>query len=277
MLKGPKPSGLNEFWQMIWHETSTTAVIVMLTQLAEGSKEKCSQYYPEDLEHDVLQVILTSDSGEEREGHVKVVEKDYHEASKSTIRKLVLACGEETKTVWHLLFLGWSDYSIPGDEDRNSLLELIKLSRIKNDSPENARIIHCSAGVGRSGTFIALEHLLGELTHGRFSEAKDSDDLIYDTVDELRKQRMTMVQSLDQFRFLYDLLRNEYVMWQKEQEIKANRATNDLKDSSSGIGEPLPKSRKLSKGLRAVFLCDSRVQPTADSSIDHEGKVPENP
>ena len=249
----------------------------MLTQLAEGSKEKCSQYYPEDLEHDALQVILTSDSGEEREGHVKVVEKDYHEASKSTIRKLVLACGEETKTVWHLLFLGWSDYGIPGDEDRNSLLELIKLSRIKNDSPENARIIHCSAGVGRSGTFIALEHLLGELTHGRFSEAKDSDDLIYDTVDELRKQRMTMVQSLDQFRFLYDLLRNEYVMWQKEQEIKANRATNDLKDSSSGIGEPLPKSRKLSKGLRAVFLCDSRVQPTADSSIDHEGKVPENP
>ena len=262
---------------MIWHETSKVAVVVMLTQLAEGSREKCFQYYPEDLESDTLQVTLTSESGEEREGYVGIVEKSYHDACKSTIRKLVLKCGEETKTVWHLLFLGWSDYGVPANEDRTSLLELIKFSRIKNDVPENPRIVHCSAGVGRSGTFIALEHLLAELAHGGIAEAKDTDDVIYDTVDELRRQRMTMVQSLDQFQFLYDLLRSEYVKWQKEQALKATAPSGDLTDSSSGTGEPLPKSRKLSKGLRAVFLRDHRVPPTVDGNSDQEGKIPENP
>ena len=262
---------------MIWHETSEIAVIVMLTQLAEGPKEKCSQYYPEDQESDALQVTLTSDAGQECEGFVKVVEKDYHEASKSTIRKLNLTCGEATKTVWHLLFLGWPDFGVPENEDSASLLELIKLSRIKNDTPDNPRIIHCSAGVGRSGTFIALEHLLAELAHGGISEVKDSDDIIHDTVDELRKQRMTMVQSHDQYQFLYDLLRDEYVKWQMEQAPKSITPSHDLIDSSSSTGEPLPKSRKLSKGLRAVFLRDQRNHPTVDSNNDHEGKVPTDP
>ena len=265
---------------MIWHETSQVAVIVMLTQLAEGVREKCYQYYPEDLNSDSLQVGLTSEIGDACEGQVKLVESTYDEASKSTVRQLLMTRGESSKVVWHLLFLGWSDHGVPDHEGCASLLELIKLSKEKNDAPENPRIIHCSAGVGRSGTFIALEHLLAELEIGRVAEATDSEDIIYETVEELRRQRMTMVQSPEQFQYLYDVLRREYQTHQRKQLLEAAKATADLsateQPQSPNRGEPSPKARKLSRGLRAVFLRDkSRPGPAVDSS--GEGKAPKTP
>lgn len=274
-VKGPKQTGLDEFWQMIWQETSEVAVIVMLTQLAEGIREKCYQYYPEDVGSDSLQVGLTNETGEACEGQVKVIERNYDEASKSTVRQLLMTCGENKKTVWHLLFLGWSDHGVPDDEGCASLLELIKLSKEKNDVPENPRIIHCSAGVGRSGTFVALEHLLAELEIGRVAEAAASEDIIYETVDALRRQRMTMVQSPDQFQYLYDVLRREYQTQQRRQLQEAAAREADL-SSSHNRGEPSPKARKLSRGLRAVFRRDKvRAGPAVDTS--GEGKAPKTP
>ena len=265
---------------MIWHETSEVAVIVMLTQLAEGMREKCYQYYPEDVSSDSLQVTLTSETGEACEGTVKVSESTYDEASKSTVRQLLMTCGENSKIVWHLLFLGWSDHGVPDHEGCASLLELIKLSKEKNDTLENPRIMHCSAGVGRSGTFIALEHLLAELEIGKVAEAIESEDLIYETVDDLRRQRMTMVQSLEQFQYLYDVLRREYQTHQRNRLLEALKAKADNlgteQSSSSNHGEPSPKARKLSRGLRAVFLRDkARPGPEVDSS--GEGKAPKIP
>lgn len=72
----------------------------------------------------------------------------------------------EERIVWHFLYKKWPDFGVPALEDIDSFFTLMRLSREKNASPENPRIVHCSAGVGRSGTFIALEHLMRELDAG---------------------------------------------------------------------------------------------------------------
>lgn len=72
----------------------------------------------------------------------------------------------EERIVWHFLYKKWPDFGVPDLADLDSFFTLMSLSREKNAGPHNPRIVHCSAGVGRSGTFIALEHLMRELDAG---------------------------------------------------------------------------------------------------------------
>lgn len=73
----------------------------------------------------------------------------------------------EERIVWHFLYKKWPDFGVPALEDLDSFFALMRLSREKNAAhPGNPRVVHCSAGVGRSGTFIALEHLVRELDAG---------------------------------------------------------------------------------------------------------------
>ena len=74
--------------------------------------------------------------------------------------------GGEEKTIYHLLYKNWPDFGVPSLSDLDSFFTLMSISRDKNSHPSNPRIVHCSAGVGRSGTFIALEHLVRELEAG---------------------------------------------------------------------------------------------------------------
>ena len=275
--------GLSHFWQMIWHETNKVAVIVMLTQLSEGQKEKCFQYYPETIDSGEMIVQLTTDTREPCDGTLKLEQSTYNEAAKTTVRKIVLKCGEQSKTVWHLLFLGWPDFGIPEKEDRNTLIELIKLSQSKNESMSHPRIVHCSAGVGRSGTFIALEHLLEEIEVGSFDNVKDTDDLIFDTVSSLREQRMTMVQSDLQYQLLYDLLREQYLLRKKSKvpslAISSDGAGLATEKLPRAGGEPSPKVMRLSRGIKNVFLRErSRSrQPVVKDGASSEGKAPQTP
>jgi protein-tyrosine phosphatase len=267
---------------MIWHETKKAAVIVMLTQLVEGPWEKCSQYFPADLENHSINVRITDEKGDDREGVVKLVETKYDEVSRTTIRQLLLTRGEHSKTIWHLFFLGWPDYGVPKDDSRDALLELIKLSRSKNESWNHPRIIHCSAGVGRSGTFIALDHLLEELDNGSMRVAKGSDDPVFDTVSTLREQRMAMVQSDLQFQIIYDLLRQEYLKTEKIQEPKTpvDEIIQTEKLPIPG-GEPSPKVMRVSRGTKKVFVRDKNTRTSSDGDSNEsssiEGKAPKTP
>ncbi|KAK4124478.1 phosphatases II [Parathielavia appendiculata] len=76
----------------------------------------------------------------------------------------------EEKIIYHFLYKKWPDFGVPHLSDLDSFFTLMRLSREKNARPSNPRIIHCSAGVGRSGTFIALEHLMREMERGVFED-----------------------------------------------------------------------------------------------------------
>ncbi|EFX00972.1 protein-tyrosine phosphatase 2 [Grosmannia clavigera kw1407] len=146
---------------------------------------------------------------------------------------------EDERIVYHFLYKKWPDFGVPALADVDSFFALMRLSAEKNADVDNPRIVHCSAGVGRSGTFIALEHLVRELDAGvlencdsadeagRLDEveqgdrnagetefaseagecAAEADDLIFTTVNQLREQRRTMVQADSQYHFIYQVLR----------------------------------------------------------------------
>ena len=136
----------------------------------------------------------------------------------------------EERILWHFLYKKWPDFGVPALEDLESFFTLMRLSREKNAGPHNPRIVHCSAGVGRSGTFIALEHLIRELDAGRLEHydtapptheteegyvaverEEEQEDMIFNTVNQLREQRRNMVQAEAQFLFIYQVMRK---LWQ---------------------------------------------------------------
>ncbi|KAJ5135596.1 uncharacterized protein N7515_004874 [Penicillium bovifimosum] len=216
--QGPKLGHIADFWHMVFHESQEVGVVVMLTQTFEAGREKCAQYFPLDTEQASM-VLLAEESEVLFDpsvqvepgvlGRVTLLESTFDAKSRSEIRKLELAIGSESKIVWHFLFAGWADYSKPEGSDRQALLDLIKLSASKCH-PDNPRIVHCSAGVGRTGTFIALDHLLRELESGHLLEVHDPDiDPVYETVDAMRKQRMMMVYNEMQMQFIYEVLREQ--------------------------------------------------------------------
>ncbi|KAI5806222.1 protein-tyrosine phosphatase-like protein [Geopyxis carbonaria] len=193
---------------MVWQETGDVAVIVMLTKTFELGRDKCFQYFPEN-DPEPWEI---RDDGEFNDGFratVTLLEKTKDRRSSCTLRKLELRVGDRSKIVWHMLFKGWPDYNVPEGDDKIALLELIRLANEKNSGPENPLIVHCSAGVGRSGTFITLDHFLREIGAGAIS-MEESRDLLFETVNELREQRMYMVQSQVQFEFLYEVLREKF-------------------------------------------------------------------
>ena len=183
----------------------------------------------------------------DKQGSVTLLDVFHDAKSRSEVRKLKLEIGDEAKIIWHYLFNGWPDYGKPQGEDRRALLELIKQSAEKAGDPRrNPRCVHCSAGVGRTGTFIALDFLLRELAHGKLevmssrpsssgqhtqssqegsdvesttsglvvvkeSTPEAKEDLVFETVNTLREQRMMMVMNDVQFSFLYEVLREAYI------------------------------------------------------------------
>jgi protein-tyrosine phosphatase len=207
---------------MVWDETSEVAVIVMLTQTHEMGKEKCYQYFPLDEANPTMQLNEHDEFGDGITATLTL--KSMHEDAntRSTIRELELrAVSGRRKTVYHLLFGGWPDFLIPEGSDRTALVNLIRYSRTKvAGNPHNPRIIHCSAGVGRTGTFIALDWLLDEVDEGTLDTVSDGSDPVADVVDFLRQQRMMMVQGEQQFSFLYDVVREAWVERWRSRHVK---------------------------------------------------------
>ena len=245
---------------MIWQETNGVAVIVMLTQTEEAGKEKCFQYFPLDADAGPFRIEPIDGSGGTPEGKVEFLEISTDKSSNTAIRKLLLTFGDEQRVVWHLLFCGWPDFAVPEGENCEGLLKLIELSVKKNHVPKNPRIIHCSAGVGRSGTFIALEYLLRQLKSGAVSEAKDEEDMVHEVVNRLREQRMSMVQGDAQYSYLYRVLREQLDLLQ-------TRTEADLESE-----EPSPKIRKVSKGIKPPQFDDAAGDETVIGI--NQGKAP---
>ena len=186
--QGPTEEKL--MWRMVWQ--CDVSVIVMLTRLVEQNMIKCFPYYPEK-ESDITDA-----------GAFQVCLLEKTENGSIEIRKLRISHAGTRRIVWHLLFKDWPDYGVPMGTSKAALLALIDLSQAKN-MVGRARIVHCSAGCGRTGTFIALDHLLQKSKGGTLDSSSNRDEVFW-TVKRLREQRMKQVYTEGQLALIYRTL-----------------------------------------------------------------------
>ncbi|KAL6468659.1 hypothetical protein MHYP_G00221830 [Metynnis hypsauchen] len=184
--QGPKEETVGDFWRMTWEQN--TSIIVMVTRCEEGNKNKCAQYWPSmERETEIFDDYVVKIKGEENC-------PDY------IIRRLsVMNRKEKTleREVTHIQFTSWPDHGVPGDPGL-----LLKLRRRVNSFKNvfsGPIVIHCSAGVGRTGTYICIDAMIESL------EAEGRVD-IYGYVAKLRRQRCLMVQVEAQYVLIHTAL-----------------------------------------------------------------------
>ncbi|XP_075717007.1 tyrosine-protein phosphatase non-receptor type 13 isoform X2 [Rhinoderma darwinii] len=182
--QGPLPSTVPDFWQMVWEQNAT--VIAMMTQEVEGGKIKCQRYWPVELHRPVWitnELQLTLVKTQQLESFVlRVVELQDVQTGK-------------VRHIAHLNFMAWPDHDTPTDP--NQLLTFISYMRhIYKCGPI---ITHCSAGIGRSGTLICIDVMLGLIR-------KDLEFNISDLVQTMRLQRHGMIQTEEQYIFCYQVI-----------------------------------------------------------------------
>nr|CAB3265293.1 receptor-type tyrosine-protein phosphatase epsilon [Phallusia mammillata] len=182
--QGPRPVTVQHFWQMIWEQNCKT--IVMLTNVLEKTKQKCEKYWPEPNENLRFGKYAVKTDQEESYG-------SYIVRSISITRSDLSEC----RYVTHYHFAAWPDHGVP--VCTTGLLRfhrVIKQSQSEDGSPI---LVHCSAGVGRTGTYIGLDILEQQMiAEGRVD--------VFSTVLNMRRQRMDMVQNINQYILMHKLI-----------------------------------------------------------------------
>jgi len=192
--QGPIPGTFTDFWRMVWEENC--GVIVMVTKETEMGKRKCDKYWP--------------DQGQPLQcGTLEVLYRDYDDSDESLcIRRMELRSSifNESREVVQYQVKSWPDQGVP--ENGGQFLQLVHQVREETQAAmgrgQNGPVVtHCSAGIGRTGTFIAVDTTLRRLL------AAGNIDLM-STVNHMRQERVGSVQTIAQYRFCYDAIQ-QYV------------------------------------------------------------------
>ncbi|XP_056671275.1 receptor-type tyrosine-protein phosphatase F isoform X10 [Monodelphis domestica] len=181
--QGPLPETLGDFWRMVWEQR--TATIVMMTRLEEKSRVKCDQYWPS--------------RGTETYGFVQVTLLDTVELATYTVRTFALykTGSSEKRELRQFQFLAWPDHGVP--EYPTPTLAFLRRVKACNPLDAGPMVVHCSAGVGRTGCFIVIDAMLERMKHEKTVD-------IYGHVTCMRSQRNYMVQTEDQYVFIHEAL-----------------------------------------------------------------------
>lgn len=143
MTQGPLHSTRDDFWRMCWE--SNSRAIVMLTRCFEKGREKCDQYWP----NDTVPVYY---------GDIKVqILNDSHYPDWA-ITEFMIWRGNEQRIIRHFHFITWPDFGVPNPPQ--TLVRFVRAFRERVGTEQRPICVHCSAGVGRSGTFITLDRIL---------------------------------------------------------------------------------------------------------------------
>ncbi|KAK0395485.1 hypothetical protein QR680_001299 [Steinernema hermaphroditum] len=187
--QGPLPSTRDHFWRVVWQQQ--VPAIVALTKCVEKGRDKCHQYWPDNDQRSVLyddiEVTLCYEE----------IMPEY------TVRELALTNMADptapTRKILHMHYMAWPDFGVP--EHASSLVYFVRKFRSLLPPCQNVRptIVHCSAGVGRSGTFIALDRLVQTIPLNKPLD-------VFGVVHEMRMERCHMVQNEQQYIFIHQCL-----------------------------------------------------------------------
>lgn len=164
----PNVNTIDDFWQMVY-ETNSRLIINLCGE---------NNYLPESFNmYKTIKLTILNNIDKEN----------------IQLRKIILSDKIKSKTVYHIIFKKWKDFDIPTEKDMKRLLSLVEI--LETDTTRDCRmIVHCKAGIGRTGTFIMIHHILKKIKKG------ESINFL-EVVREMRKARVGMVQTKKQFAF----------------------------------------------------------------------------
>ncbi|XP_052059414.1 receptor-type tyrosine-protein phosphatase kappa-like isoform X1 [Mytilus californianus] len=184
--QGPKKNTLRDFWHMIWQEK--VGKIVMVTKLEEERRKKCEQYWPQSINK-----AMPVDS-------YRLVMKKEIQHTVYVYRLFILQNNslknKQERKVHHFHFTQWPDHGVPDSVKLVNFYRKVKSIKVEKSTP---MVVHCSAGVGRTGTFIAVDALY---EHGKKVGYVD----IMEYVQMMRKDRMNMIQTHEQYAIVFEAL-----------------------------------------------------------------------
>ncbi|XP_052756791.1 LOW QUALITY PROTEIN: tyrosine-protein phosphatase 10D-like [Galleria mellonella] len=176
VTQGPLHCTRDDFWRMCWE--SGSRAIVMLTRCVEKGREKCDRYWP----YDTRPVYY---------GDIAVTALNESRYPDWTVTELMVCRGAEQRVLKHFHFTTWPDFGVP--DPPTTLARFVRAFRDRCPADGRPVVVHCSAGVGRSGTFITLDRALQQLAaHAEYID-------IFGMVYAMRRERVWMVQTEQQY------------------------------------------------------------------------------
>lgn len=218
---------VNDFWNMVYQEN--THVIVMTTKEVERGRNKCVRYWP-DVDSQKEYGLLCVRNMEERPA------QDY------VLRELEITRldrEEPPRYIWHYQYLSWPDHGVP-NEPGGVLSFLDQVNQAQQSIPDTGPIVvHCSAGIGRTGTIIVIDILVDIISR----QGLDCDIDVPKTIQMVRRQRSGMVQTEAQYKFIYMAVQQYIDTVQKRLEEEQRNKTKEREYSN--IRYPPTENTKL--------------------------------
>ncbi|XP_075538152.1 protein tyrosine phosphatase Meg isoform X2 [Dermacentor variabilis] len=186
--QGPLPNTTIDFWEMVWEQQCT--LVVMLTTLVERGRIKCHKYWPDLYETDTY-------------GHLQVSCVRQKETPSFAFREFTLinTQNREERHITHMQYLAWPDHGVP--EEASEFLGFVQRVRRSRDGMVEPTVVHCSAGIGRTGVLILMETAMCLI---------EANEPVYplDLTRDMRDQRAMLIQTSSQYKFVCEAILKVY-------------------------------------------------------------------
>ena len=191
--QGPKSDTIEDFWTMVYDYNSN--IIVMLCMEIERGQRKCENYW---------------DKNSVGKFNITIERRESHGIYDIKVIRLKNLSNNEERKVYHLHFKGWPDHGIPDIRDGKFFDVLCRINKLidQYNTEQKPIIVHCSAGVGRTGTFVSMYLLEKEIMKQINDKCATIRINVFNLVRKIKEMRIYMVQNLIQYKLVYLFVRH---------------------------------------------------------------------